>query len=470
MNLMTCLAATRRLCAGERRLAAIRGEHPTIRRASSWASASVLLAVSAALCLVASAHAQSIQIPGQPQEKTIAIVNATIHPVSSESIERGYIVFRDGIITDVGAGAYAAAGETEVIDAAGKHVYPGLISADTTLGLSEIGAVRATIDVSETGAITPEVRAVIAVNPDSALIPVTRANGILTALVVPQGGTISGYCSTIRLDGWTTEELTIADRAGLVVRWPNVRPRTAWWIEESEEEQLRRSKENLDRIDRAFEEARAYQRARSADPTFPVDLRLESMLPAIDRLVPVFIHAGDAAQIRSAVAWANRMNLRAVIVGGADADQCLDLLKAHDVPVIVVGTHRMPTRRDLAHDQPFTLPLALHEAGIRFCIASGEEPAHERSLPYHAAKSAAYGLPAEIALRAVTLSAAEIIGAGKVLGSLETGKNATLIITDGDPLEITTHVLAAYIDGAEVDLDNKQKALDRKYRHRYGQP
>lgn len=457
MTLMNCLAATRRLCARERWRTTTRGT-------------SALLAAAASLCTLQAAHSQSTQIPGEPQDKPIAIVNATIHPVSSEPIERGYVVFRDGLITEVGAGAYSAAPDTEVIDAAGRHVYPGLISADTTLGLSEIQAVRATNDTSETGAITPEVRAVIAVNPDSALIPVTRANGILTALVVPQGGAISGYASTIRLDGWTTEELTIADRAGLVVRWPNVRPRTAWWIEESEEEQLRRSKENLDRIDRAFEEAAAYARARAADPTFPIDLRLESMLPAIDRQVPVFIHANDAAQIRSAIAWANRMNLRLVIVGGADADQCLDLLKTHDVPVIVVGTHRMPTRRDLPHDQPFTLPLTLHEAGVRFCIASGEEPAHERSLPYHAAKSAAYGLPLDVALRSVTLSAAEIIGAGSALGSLEAGKNATLIITDGNPLEITTHVLAAYIDGAAVDLDNKQKALDRKYRHRYGQP
>lgn len=428
------------------------------------------IAAAAALLIASPGHAQSLQIPGRPQEKAIAIVNASIHPVSSESIERGFVVFRDGIITEVGAGAYAAAADTTVIDAAGKHVYPGLISADTTLGLSEIQAVRATNDMSETGAITPEVRAVIAVNPDSALIPVTRANGILTALVVPQGGVISGYASTIRLDGWTNEEITIADRTGLVVRWPNVRPRTAWWIEESEEEQLRRSKESLGRIDRAFEEAAAYRRARSADPTFPIDLRLDSMLPALDGHVPVFIHAGDAAQIRSAIAWANRLSLRPIIVGGAEADQCLDLLKVHDVPVILTGTHRMPPRSDMPHDQPFTLPLRLHEAGIRFCIASGEEPAHERSLPYHAAKSAAYGLPVDVALRSVTLSAAEIIGAGSVLGSLEPGKYATLIITDGSPLEITTHTLAAYIDGAEVDLDNKQKALDRKYRLRYGQP
>ncbi len=415
--------------------------------------------------------AQSIQIPGEPQSRPIAIVNATVHPVSSEKMDRGYVVFDRGLITQVGAGEFAGNNVNfEIVDAKGQHVYPGLIAADTTIGLSEIGAVRATNDTSEVGQMTPEVRAAVAVNPDTALIPVARANGILTMMVVPQGGVVSGYCSIMRLDGWTTEELTINDRAGLVIRWPNVRPRTAWWVQENEEEQLKQARERLDRIDNLFRDAAAYLQARKADPELPVDLRLDSMGPALSGFAPVYIHANDAAQIESAVAWAIRLNLQAIIVGGHEADQCTELLKAHDIPVIMIGTHRMPSRRDAAYDEPFTLPRRLRDAGVRFCIASGEEPAHERNLPYHAAKAAAYGLPADEALRSITLSAAEILGVGKTLGSLEVGKVATLMITTGDPLEITSEVLAAWIDGSKVDLDNKQKALDRKYRHRYGQP
>lgn len=427
---------------------------------------------SLALILTATiASAQSIQIPGEPQSRPVAIVNATVHPVSSETIERGFVVFDKSLITQIGSGDFAGNDVNfEIVDAKGQHVYPGLIAADTTIGLSEIGAVRATNDTSETGQLTPEVRAAVAVNPDTALIPVARANGILTMMVVPQGGVVSGYCSIMRLDGWTTEELTINDRAGLVIRWPNVRPRTAWWVQQSEEEQLKQARERLDRIDNLFRDAAAYLQARKADPELPVDLRLDSMGPALGGFAPVYIHANDAAQIESAVAWANRLGLKAVIVGGSEADQCIELLKAHEIPVIIVGTHRMPSRRDAAYDEPFTLPQRLRDAGVRFCIASGEEPAHERNLPYHAAKAAAYGLPADEALRSITLSAAEILGVGKTLGSLEVGKVATLMITTGDPLEITSDIIAAWIDGSRVDLDNKQKALDRKYRHRYGQP
>ncbi len=439
---------------------------PGRRIACAWAAA---MAAGSAVSMVA---AQSIQIPGEPQQKPVAIINATIHPVSSAPIENGFVLFKDGVITGVGAGAFVYSGpeQIEVIDAKGQHLYPGLISADTTIGLSEIGAVRATNDVRETGQVTPEVRAAVAVNPDSALIPVARANGILTVMTVPQGGVVSGYCSIIRMDGWTTEELTINDRAGLVIRWPNVRPRTAWWIQESEEEQLRQARERLDQIESLFRDAAAYLQARKADADLPVDLRLESMAPAMSGFAPVYIHASDSAEIESAVAWANRWRVKPIIVGGAELGRSIDLLKAHDVPVIIVGTHRMPSRRDAAYDEPFTLPERLRQAGVRFCIASGEEPAHERNLPYHAAKAVAYGLPADEGLRAITLSAAEIMGVGDTLGSIEVGKVATLMLTTGNPLEITSDVIAAWVDGSPVDLDNKQKALDRKYRHRYGQP
>ena len=420
--------------------------------------------------MASTAAAQSLQIPAAPQAQPTAIVNATIHPIVGPDIPHGYVLFERGVITAVAAGDPTPIPRPDwlIHDARGLHVYPGLISAETTLGLTEIEAARATNDLSEVGSITSEVFASVAVNPDTALIPVTRANGILTACVVPQGGLISGYASLVRLDGWTTEEMTLVDRAGLVVRWPNVLPQSGWWVQESEEEQLERVRENLDRIDVVFRDAAAYLQARRADDEFPVDLRLEDFRPVLEQGRPLFVYANNAPAIRSAVAWADRMNLGIVLVGGHQADRCVDVLKASDVPVVVVGTHRMPTRDDAPFDEPFTLPLRLHEAGVRFCLASGESAAHERSLPYHAGKAVAYGLPRDVALRSITLNAAEILGLGRTHGSIETGKAASLILTDGDPLEITTTTLHAYIDGSAVDLDSKHKALDRKYRTRYG--
>jgi len=413
--------------------------------------------------------AQSRRTPAPPQPHPIALVNATIHTVRDGTIREGYVVFRDGVITEVGPGAYESmTDEVTTIDVGGRHVYPGLISADTAIGLIEIGAVRATRDLAEVGGMTPEVRAGVAVNPDSALIPVARANGILTALVAPRGGVISGHASLMRLDGWTTEDMTIDDRAGLVVRWPRMRPARGWWISDSPEEQMTRAEENLARIRDFIEEARAYVRARDAEPErHPVDVRLEAMRDVLEGHVPVFVHADDAAQIRSAVAWGNREDLRLVLVGGHEADQCADLLLAHDIPVILRGVHRMPGRRDAAFDEPFTLPARLHEAGLHFCIASDEEPAHERSLPYHAAMAAAYGLPPDVALASVTANAADIIGLGDTHGAIAPGMAATLIVTTGSPLEITTDVVRAFIDGSEIDLDSKHTDLYRKYRTRY---
>lgn len=421
--------------------------------------------------LASAAVAQSLVPSSPPQNHPVAIVNATVHPISAESIEHGYIVFAKGVITEIGAGEYrGASGETIIHDADGLHVYPGLISADTTIGLSEIGAVRATNDQSEVGGMTPEVRACVAVNPDTALIPVTRANGILTALIVPQGGTVSGYASLIRMEGWTWEELAINDRAGLVIRWPRMRPIDAWWMRQSEEEQLKEAREALERLETTFADAAAYIKARdAADSRHPLDLRLEAYRPALTGAAPVFIHANQASQIRSAVSWAVRHKFACVIVGGHEADQCLELLKAHDIPVIVVGTHRMPSRRDAAYDEAFSLPARLAEAGVRFCIATGEEPAHERNLPHHAATAAAYGLDPDHALRAITLDTARILEVDDMLGAIEPGLAATLIVTTGNPLEITTDVLAAYVEGSRIDLGNKQIALNEKYRTRYEQ-
>jgi imidazolonepropionase-like amidohydrolase len=237
----------------------------------------------------------------------------------------------------------------------------------------------------------------------------------------------------------------------------------------SEEQQRRDIKDDLDAVEKVFDDAQAYIKAKDADPTIATDLRYEAMRPELKGEKPIFVSAAMASQIESAVAWGQRRGLKIVIVGGDQADQVSALLKKHDVPVIIGEIHRLPMHRQDGFDQPYALPARLHEAGVRFCIANNGEPAHERNLNHMAGTAAAYGLPKDEALKAVTINAANIIGVGAQLGSLEPGKSATLIVTSGDPLEITSDTLIAFIDGRRIDLGSRHKALYEKYREKYKQ-
>lgn len=412
------------------------------------------------------------EVPGQPQTRPIVLTGGTVHPVSGPTIERGHVVFDGGKITAVGTEVAVPAG-AEQIDVTGKHVYPGLIDADTGLGLIEIPSVRATRDAAETGEINPNARAQVAINPDSELIPVARANGVLSVLSVPVGGLLTGTSALVNLDGWTWEEMTVQAPVGLHINWPRfVQPtyRRSFFIPPPQED----AKEALEKIEQAFDDARAYLQARQAADGRPADgagppydARWEAMRPVLDGRVPMIARADEWQQIESAVAFAVKQKLKLVILGGYDAPRCAASLKAHGVPVIVAGVHRLPQRPGDAFDAAFTVSAQLHQAGIKFCISSSGEAQAVRNLPYHAATAAAYGLPTEEALRAVTLSAAEVLGAGERLGSLEAGKDATLLVTTGDPLETATQIEAAYVQGRAVDLNNRHKRLWEKYKEKY---
>ena len=428
----------------------------------------------ATLLAAAGASAQSREVPAPPQDHPIVVTGAVVHTVTGPTFASGYVAFNDGRIIDIGDGEPPTLPWAEIVDARGLHVYPGLISCETTLGLIETGSISVTRDYSETGDVTPEVRAAVAINPDSDLIPVTRANGILTAMVTPRGGIVSGRSSLIRLDGWTWEQMAIEADAGLVINWPRTEPdlRTSRRREakpENEKEQRKEIGERLEAIERLFDDAIAYYRSADADPKQASDLRYEAMREVIGGLKPVFVRASSRGQIESAVAWAARRNLDIVIVGGREADEAAQLLRTHDVGVIITGLHHLPQHRDDPYDTPFTLPARLYEARIRFAIASGTGSAHERRLNHNAATAVAYGLPYTEALNAVTIRAAEILGLGASHGSLEVGKAATLIVTTGDPLEITTETLVAFIDGRRIDLGNRHKALYEKYLEKYRQ-
>lgn len=420
----------------------------------------------ALLLLSTSVLAQDLTHKAAPQKGTIVIRGATVHPVSGPAIENGVVVFDKGRITLVGK-LQDMRGGAEVIDATGKHVYPGFISAYSQLGLREISMVRAMNDYNEVGAIKPEVRAAVAVNPDSALLPVTRSNGILTFATFPAGGLICGRASVMRMDGWTWEDMSIRPDAGLVVRWPTERPQSR---------RRRRQRENqepvntrADRIREAFARARAYHAARKSAPDTPIDIRWEAMRAVLEGRRPVFLFANEYDQIVSAVEFAVKQKVSAIIVGGRDAHLCTGLLKRHNVAVIVDSIHRFPKRNDSDYDEVYRLPAKLEAAGLKWCLASGEREPNRRNLPYAAARAAAYGLDRDAALRAITLGAARVLGIDDELGSLEKGKSATLIITDGDPLEVTTNVEQAFIDGRKIDLSNKQTKLAEKYRTKYRQ-
>ncbi|OHB78854.1 MAG: hypothetical protein A2V98_03470 [Planctomycetes bacterium RBG_16_64_12] len=413
----------------------------------------------------------SPEIPGAKQETPIALVGGTIHPVSGAPIEQGTLVFDDGRITAVGRSVPLPPGAKR-IDVPGRHVYPGLINAHSSLGLVEIGEVRATRDYSETGNVNPNVKAEVAVNPDSELIPVTRAGGVLLSLTAPSGGLISGTSALVQLDGWTWEEMTLKAPVGMHVQWPGMSPAADWKEDEpKEEEEPQEKKEDaVALLRKTFADARSYQKARAAGETgagrHPLDTRWEAMLPVLEGKLPLVVAADEIQQIQAAVAFAEREKVKLILYGGYDAPHCAALLRKHQVPVIVGAVHRLPLRRDDAYDSAYTLPERLRAAGIKFAIAS-RSTSNARNLPYEAATAAAYGLPPEEALKAITLYPARIFGVDDRVGSLEVGKDATLIVTDGDPLQTPTQVEAAFIRGRTVDLDNRHKRLWRKYQEKY---
>ncbi len=416
----------------------------------------------------------SDQIPGKKQDHPIALVGGTIHTVSGDIIDGGTVLFENGKISAVGVDLELPEG-TEQIYIIGQHVYPGLIAASSVLGLVEISAVRATRDFAEVGTIKPNIRSEVAINPDSELIPVTRANGITVAHVLPQGGLISGTSALIMTDGWTTEDLTLKAPVGLLINWPDMDIRHGPNVNKKEEEQVEAIEKKIDNIRNAFLEARAYLKAKLAEeqkdiPYHASDIRWDAMIPVLNREVPVLIRAPKIRQIRAAINWATGENLKIILMTGEDATLAIDLLKEKEIPVIIEGILTTPSRRWMPYDNPYSTPAMLHEAGISYCIAGGSfEAGHARSIPYHAAMAAAYGLPKKEALKSVTLYPAQILGIEDQLGSIEFGKDATMIVTDGDPLEIRTNINLEFIQGRKIDLTSRHTQLYEKYKTKYKQ-
>ena len=407
--------------------------------------------------------------PGVKTKGVLAITNAKIVPVTRPTIERGTILIRDGKIEAVGASVTVPSG-AKVIDAAGAEVYPGWINAKTTIGLAEPGP-RGYEDTTEMLDYNPQLRTVVAYHNDSESIPVARANGVTTVAVFPNGGLLGGQVPVMNLDGWTWEESTVQPIAGISFQFPGVGVGVGGGrgvgggagggAAERPYDDLKRERDaRLDALVRVFDQARAY--AKSSAPDRPVDWVLEALVPVVGRQIPLFTTASRAEDIKEAVAFAERAGIRIVICSGPEAALVAPLLKEKNIPVILGSILTLPTREDQFHAASYQAASELAKAGVKFAFATGDN-ANARQVPFQAAISVAWGLPRDEALRALTVSAAEILGVADTLGSIEPGKTANLLVAKGDPLEVRTEVTHVIINGQDVDLANKHLSLYERY-------
>ena len=421
--------------------------------------------------IVTYAQAPAVPVPAAKQSKPIAIVNATIHVGNGTVIENGSIVFENGKITAIGKNLTIDR-NTEQINANQKHLYPGFIGVSTALGLTEVGAVRATNDRDEVGDLNPNVRSLIAFNTDSHVIPTVRSNGVLMAQVAPQGDAlITGLSSVVQLDAWNWEDASYKTDDALFMNWANMF-KTDW--ENPSGPRTIKSDKYAERIANAkalFDEAKAYCQDNAHNPK---NLKLAAMCGLFDGQKRLFVRVELAREIVDVVNFAKQYGIKLAIVGGRDAWKVTDLLKANNVAVVLKRTHNLPDRTDEDVDLPYKMPKLLSDAGIDYCITSGsgwDSFWDMRNLPFEAGTAAGFGLTREQALSSITANAARILGIDATVGTLEVGKDATLLLSSGDVLDMrTSNIEAAYIQGRQVDLDNKQKALYRKFMGKYGLP
>jgi imidazolonepropionase-like amidohydrolase len=400
---------------------------------------------------------------------TFLLRGGTVHPASGPEVAGASVLVRDGRIAEIGVKVAAPKG-VRVVDVKGLHVYPGMIDAATQLGLTEIGAVAETNDINELGIFKPHLRALTAVNPASEHIPVTRANGVTAALVQPGGGVITGQAALIHLDGWTPDEMAVRAVAAIRLDYPQIAPvaRGGAGSRSSFTEARHRYQEQVRELNEFFESARRYQKAKAAGAAVAPDPKLEAMLAALAGKLPVLIRADREKTIREALQFAAKQKIRMVLHHGEEAWKVAAELKAQDVPVILGPTQALPPREDDPYDRAFTVAADLYRAGVKFAFGTFGPTAetNPRSLPYQAATAAAFGLPYDEALRSVTLRPAEILGVGAEIGSIEKGKLADLIVTDGDPLEVRTQIRHVFVAGRAADPDNKHYRLYQKYLNR----
>ncbi|MEK6282623.1 MAG: amidohydrolase family protein [Acidobacteriota bacterium] len=408
---------------------------------------------------------------------TYAIRNARIVTVSGADIDNGTVVVRDGRIEAVGPNVSVPSG-AQIIEGRGLSVYPGMIDAGTSLGLVEVGqGAPGTVDTSEVGELNPNAKAIFAINPHSAHIAVTRVDGVTNAVSIPLGGLISGQAAIINLAGTNQFEMAVVPMAALVINYPRSSARGGGGFfaliqETNLSETLANANRQVEQIRKMLRDAEAYGRAQDAvakDQTLPRadrNIVLESLVPYVRGERPVIFRVDRETDIRAAIKFAEEMKLKPIILGGDDAWKVAALLKEKNVPVVLTGILDLPSREDDFYDTLYENAAKLQQAGVRFAISSGDSGANVRNLPFYAGMAAAFGLPRAEALKAVTLYPAQIMNVGDKLGSIEVGKMANLVVTDGDLLETRTHVRHLFIDGRQVPLTSRHTDLYDAFKNR----
>lgn len=423
-------------------------------------------------CLLLPAMAQEVIYPAQAFKGKTFITNGTIHVGNGTVIEKGNVVVGDGKIISVGTGTVNPGNNDRVIDAAGKHVYPGLILANTDIGLKEIAnGVRASNDYTELGEFNSNIRSIVAYNTDSRVPAVLRSNGILLANVAPQGGVISGSSSVVQLDAWNWEDAAYHTDGGMHINLPSFISRGGgrrfggFPGAGGGDAGGNSAAEKVEEIKSFFRQAKAYlqEPVHSA-----INLKLEAMRPLMEKKQKLFVHGDQVKQMLIAIDFAKEFGVDVVIVGGSESFQMAALLKANNIAVILDQCLNLPALEDDDIDQPFKTPAALQKAGVLFCINDDDVNTRYRNLSYNAGIAATFGLTKEEALSAVTLNAAKILGIDQKTGSLEAGKDANIVVSEGDLLDVrTSTVTNILIQGRQVSLDNKQRQLYERYKHKY---
>jgi imidazolonepropionase-like amidohydrolase len=413
------------------------------------------------LLIITKTFSQPNILPSPSQTETIALTHATIHVGNGEVIDDGTIVFSNGKITAVGKSVDAANAKT--IDCTGRQIYPGLILSSSNIGLSEIGAIRSEQDLYELGDLNPDVRSLIAYNTDSKIINTVRSNGILLANIVPQGGVITGSSSVMQLDGWNWEDAVYKKDIGINFIMPSL---VATSTENASNKVLENAYKQIDDVRNFFREAKAYLNESTHTAT---NIKFESVKGLFEQTQIFFVSCEMVNEMMIAVEFAKEFGFRTVIVGGTESYKIADYLKQNNIGVVLNQMHSLPLMQDDDIDEYAKLPYKLQQAGVLYCINDFDDMNRGRNLMFNAGVAVGFGLTKEQALQAITLNAAKILGIDKQTGSLETGKDANIIVSDGDVLDIkTSNINSAFIQGRQINLDNKQKQLYERYKTKYG--
>ena len=406
---------------------------------------------------------------------TFAITNARIVTVSGATIENGTVVIQNGKIAAVGSNVSVPSG-AERIDGKGLSVFPGMIDAGTNLGLAEISlSVPGSVDVAETGDMNSNAKAILGINPHSTHINVTRVNGITSVLSLPTGGVISGQAAVINLDGSTQAEMAVVPTFGLVINFPRISTfggfgGRAQTVDFSEA--IRQRDKRTEDLRQLFRDAANYakvQDAYAADKSLPYparDIKMDAMTAYVRGEKPVIFTAERERDIRNVINFVREMKIKGIILGGQEAWKAANELKQNNIAVIYTNIYRLPTRDDDPYDYLFEAPSEMQKSGVKFAISTGNDGPEIRDLPYHAGLAAAYGLPKDEALKAVTLYPAQILGVADRLGSIETGKIANIVVADGDILEPRTNIKYLFITGRMIPLTSRHTELYEQFKDR----